>query len=84
MIILFMQYILPFLMFALILSAAALRTHWGGGSAMLLIVFFLVAFGPSLLYALIADDSSGVLFGVSIAAAFLAVALFVKGFYRKK
>ena len=84
MLVLLMQYVLPFLVLILIVAAVALRIHWSGGPALLLIVFFLVAFGPSLLYALIADDSNGALFGVSIIAALISTGLLALRLYRKK
>ena len=80
---LFMQYILPFLMGILLVGAVALRIHWNGGPALLFIAFFLLAFGPSLLYALIADDSSGVLFGISTVVALVVTGLLALCFYRK-
>lgn len=80
---LFLQYVLPFLMLALIVAAATLRIHWSGGPAPLLLAFFLIAFGPSLLYALIADDSSSTLFGVSMVTALIVTGVLALRFYRK-
>lgn len=81
---LFLQYVLPFLMLILIVAVIALRIYWRGGPASLFIVFFLITFGPSLLYALIADDSSGMLFGISIVAALVVTGLLALRLYRKK
>ena len=72
---LFTVYILPFLVFGIFVAAVALRVHWFGGPGMMALVFFALAFGPSLLYALITDASSLALFMGS-----LVVALVVVGF----
>jgi len=72
----FTGYILPFLAFGLIVAVLALRVRWLGGLGMMVVVFFATAFGPSLLYAAIADESSLPLFTASLAAAF-AVAGFM-------
>ena len=81
---LLLQYLLPFLALSSIFVAVALRLRWNGGPALLFIVFFLTAFGPSLLYALLADDSSGDLFGISIAAAVIVTGLLALRLYSKR
>ena len=78
---LFTGYILPFLAFAILVAALALRVHWLGGPGMMVVVFLAVAFGPSLLYAVIADDSNINLFTGSLLAA-LAVTGFM--IYRRR
>jgi hypothetical protein len=83
-ILLFTQYILPFLAFFGLCAVIALRIHWRGGPAALAVVFFVVLFAPSLLYALIADNSSGALFAVSLVAALAAVGVLWWIFYKNK
>jgi len=63
------QYLLPFLALAVLMALIALRIHWRGGPAILFLIFIAIAFGPSLVYALIADASSTALFGGSLIAA---------------
>ena len=63
-------------MFASIVTYAALRVHWLGGPGSLVIILFLLAFGPSLIYALIEDDSSNALFFISTLIA-IGVVLFL-------
>ena len=83
MITLFTQYILPFLAFVGLFVAIGLKIHWRGGPALLFIVFFIIVFGPSLLYALIADDSSGTLFSISLVTALIITFLLWLKFYKK-
>jgi hypothetical protein len=77
-------YILPFLAFTGLFTIIALRIHWRGGPAALLIVFFGITFGPSLIYAIIADESSGALFGLSLVTALIVIFLLWLKFYRMK
>ncbi len=72
---LFMNYILPFLMLVMILAYAAMKVQAYGGPGILAVIFFTVLFGPSLLYALIADDSSSGLFMGSLIMALAVVAI---------
>lgn len=81
---LFTQYILPFLALAAVVTIVALRISWLGGPAQLFLVFFFTAFGPSLLYALIADDSSGALFVMSTLTACVITGLLAFKLYRNK
>jgi hypothetical protein len=81
---LFVQYILPFLVLVLLITAIALRIHWWGGPVFLFIIFFGILFGPSLIYALIADDSSGTLFLLSLIAALATVFMLWLKFYKFK
>jgi 4-amino-4-deoxy-L-arabinose transferase-like glycosyltransferase len=81
---LFIGYILPFLCLGLLLTAVALRIHWRGGPAALAVIFFIVLFGPSLVYAIIADDSSGALFGFSLITALAVVGIMYFKLYRQK
>ena len=80
---LFLGYILPFLVFGIFVAALALRVHWFGGPGMMLLVFFALAMGPSLLYALFTDESSTDLFLGSLIVA-LAVVGFMFYRYRKR
>jgi hypothetical protein len=82
--ILFTQYILPLLALVAIMGLIALRIHWRGGPVMLFIAFAIIAFGPSLLYALIADDSSGTLFFISLITSLVVVFILWLKFYRDK
>lgn len=81
---LFTQYILPFLALAAIVTIVALRISWLGGPVQLFLAFFLITFGPSLLYALIADDSSGALFIISMLVAILITGLLAFKLYRNR
>lgn len=80
---LFFDYILPFLMLVLLVLAVAIRISCLGGPAVLFVVFFAIAFGPSLIYALVADASSGLLFGISFIGAAAVTALLALKFYKK-
>jgi hypothetical protein len=66
-----------FLMFGLIVTYLALKVHWMGGPASIAIVFLLVSFGPSLVYAVITDDSSMGLFSGSVLLAFAIAGLMI-------
>jgi|GEM_PF-4368463 len=82
---LFMEFVLPVLMLVMILAVVMLRIRWGRGSTMLAGAFFLLAFGPSLLCSLVADDSSTELFAISIATAGVVVGiLYLVGKSREK
>ena len=83
MITLFTQYILPFLAFVGLFVIIGLKIHWRGGPALLFAVFIIIVFGPSIVYALIADDSSGTLFGISIITALIVSFILWLKFYRK-
>jgi hypothetical protein len=81
---LFLQYVLPFLMLILIIVSVALRIHWHNGPTLLFVSFFLIAFGPSLLYALIADASNSTLFGLSTLLALIVTVLIGLRLYYNK
>jgi hypothetical protein len=81
---LFTSYVLPFLAGVAVVGALALRIHWRGGPAGLFVVFFIILFGPSLAYALIADESSGTLFMLSMLAALAATGILWLKLYRGK
>ena len=76
-----LNYFFPFFAFAAIWFLIAMRVRWLGGSAMMVVVFGAVAFGPSLVYAAIADDSSLALYGCSVIAAIaiIGMMIFIKG-----
>lgn len=78
------SYILPTIALAALVLAVSLRIKWLGGPATIFLAFFGITFAPSLLYALIADESNSILFLVSMLAG-LAVAgiLAIKHFKRK-
>ena len=80
----FAGYIMPFLVGVAIYSVIAYRIHSRGGPARLFIIFSLIGFGPSLLYALIADDSDTMLFVISVVAAIISVLILWLKFYRNK
>ena len=80
----FAGYIIPFLIGIAIYSVIAYRIHSWGGPARLFIIFFLVAFGPSLLYALVADDSNTVLFVMSVISSIIVILILWLKFYRNK
>lgn len=82
--VLFMQYVLPFLALAAIIAVVALRISRLGGPVQLFLAFILITFGPSLLYALITDDSSGTLFVISILVAIVVSGLLLFKLYRKR
>ncbi|MDR1085321.1 MAG: hypothetical protein LBP22_10825 [Deltaproteobacteria bacterium] len=73
MILIFTQYVLPFLAFVSVWGYIALRIHCLGGPAMPVITFADILFGPSLLYALIADDSNTILVIRSLITALVVV-----------
>jgi hypothetical protein len=83
MVLIFTQYILPFLVFVSVWGYIAWRIHWYGGPAMLVIIFAGILFGPSLLYALIADDSNTALFTISLITALIVVFIAWLKFYHK-
>jgi Na+/proline symporter len=83
MILIFTQYVVPFLAFVFVWGYIALRIHWQGGPAMLVIIFAGILFGPSLLYALIADDSNTALFIISLITALIVVFIVWTKFYHK-
>lgn len=68
----FTGYILPFLMLCIVVGSVYMKVRNGGGPAGMVLRFFLVAFGPSLVYALVADESSSALFGISLLAALIS------------
>jgi hypothetical protein len=80
----FAGYIVPFIVFVAIWGLIALRIHWRGGPAMLVIVFTGILFGPSVLYALIADDSNFILFLMSLVTALIVIFILWLKFYRNK
>lgn len=84
MISIFAGYILPFLALVSVYAVISYRIHSRGGPARLFIIFSLIAFGPSLLYALIADDSSTVLFFMSVITAIIVIIILWLKFYRSK
>lgn len=78
------QYLFPFLMLALIFAYLALRFRANRELGCVVITFLLITFAPNLLYALIADNSSGLLFLLSIAAAAVVAGLMLLQLYRKR
>ena len=68
----FTSYILPFLMLCIVLGSVYMKIRNGGGPAGMVLRFFIVAFGPSLVYALVADESGSALFGISLMAALIS------------
>lgn len=79
-----MQYVLPFLALAAIVTVVALRISWLGGPPQLFLAFFLTAFGPSLLFALVTDESSGALFIISTLAAIVVTGLLAFKLHRNR
>jgi hypothetical protein len=63
--------------------AIGLKIHWWGGPALLFGVFILISFGPSLLYALVADNSSLTLFSLSVIVALIVIFILWMKFYKK-
>ncbi len=80
---LFVEYILPFIMLLLAIIYAALKVQSMGGPGIIVAVFFVLLFGPSLSYALIANDSSGMLFLASLSVALVASGVLALVMYRK-
>ena len=56
-------------MLGLVMLIVSLRIRAYGGPVAKFLRFFALAFGPSLIYAAVADDSSGTLFLASLACA---------------
>jgi len=79
-----MNYVLPFLMFIIVLAIVTMRVQALGGPGLLNATFFIILFGPSFLYALVEDDSSSLLFFVSLLVALVVVAIMGFFLYRKK
>ena len=64
-----MEYILPLFMLTLIVLIVCIRIRAYGGPVAKFLRFFGIAFGPSLVYAAVADDSSSELLGFSLLCA---------------
>lgn len=78
------QYLFPFIMLALIFAYIALRFRSNRELGCIVITFLLITFAPNLLYALIADNSSGLLFLLSIVAAIIVAGIMFFQIYRKR
>lgn len=64
-------FILPFIFLVLIIFALAYKVYRGGGPTLLVLCFMIITLGPNLIYALVRDESSGILFLCSLMLAFL-------------
>jgi hypothetical protein len=84
MVTLFVQYIVPFLLLVSLMAIMALKIRWLGGPAILFIIFFLILLGPSLLYALIADNSNWMLFMFSFITALIVIFILWLKFYKNE
>ncbi len=83
-----LNYILPAFMLLTVIAVIyfKIRAYSNGDKrpANIFLVFFLIAFGPSLIFAIIHDDSNSALFGGSVLIALIVSGILVYRMLKKK